>query len=100
MKKKSFSLNGIAKSINNVRIHAIHPVESEGYSSEIMQTSNHAAMQTSVAVGDTAISINPNYYRPNEVACPFGNLLIGDSTKAKKELGWEARQTKWRVNKN
>ena len=35
-------------------------------------------------VGKEVVSINPNYYRPTEV-----DLLIGDSSKAKKELGWE-----------
>ena len=35
--------------------------------------------------GKTIIKINPEFYRPAEV-----ELLIGDATKAKKELGWEA----------
>ena len=30
--------------------------------------------------------MNPKFYRPAEV-----DLLIGDPSKAKKELGWEAR---------
>lgn len=33
--------------------------------------------------GQTIIEINPKYFRPAEV-----DLLIGDITKAKKELGW------------
>ncbi len=32
------------------------------------------------------VAIDPNYYRPTEV-----ELLIGDSSKAKKLLGWEAK---------
>ena len=32
------------------------------------------------------IRIDPKYYRPTEVDC-----LIGDSKKAKKILGWEAK---------
>ena len=32
----------------------------------------------------TIISVNPKYYRPTEV-----ETLLGDSTKAKEELGWE-----------
>jgi len=32
------------------------------------------------------ISIDPNYYRPTEV-----DMLIGDPSKAKKELGWKAK---------
>jgi GDPmannose 4,6-dehydratase len=36
--------------------------------------------------GKTAVTINPRYYRPTEV-----ELLIGDSTKAKEELGWKPK---------
>jgi GDPmannose 4,6-dehydratase len=40
--------------------------------------------------GDTVVTINASYFRPTEV-----DLLIGDASKAKKELGWEAA-TKFR----
>ena len=33
--------------------------------------------------GTIRVKINPKYYRPCEV-----DLLLGDSTKAQKELGW------------
>ncbi len=33
--------------------------------------------------GKTLIEVDPNYYRPTEV-----DLLVGDATKAKNELGW------------
>ena len=36
--------------------------------------------------GQTVIKIDPNYYRPTEV-----DLLIGDSSKARKNLGWTPR---------
>lgn len=36
------------------------------------------------ATGKTIIRVNPAYYRPAEV-----DLLIGDASKAKAELGWE-----------
>lgn len=35
--------------------------------------------------GDVLIEVSPNYYRPTEV-----NILIGDSAKAARELGWRA----------
>ena len=35
---------------------------------------------------DCFVEINPDFYRPAEV-----NLLLGDSTKARKELGWEPK---------
>jgi len=38
------------------------------------------------ATGDVVIEIDPRYYRPTEV-----ELLIGDPTKAKEKLGWEAK---------
>ncbi len=36
--------------------------------------------------GAIVVDIDPNYYRPTEV-----DLLIGDPTKAKKVLGWQAK---------
>ena len=38
--------------------------------------------------GKTLIKVNPKYFRPAEV-----DLLIGDYSKAKKELGWEPKTT-------
>jgi len=38
--------------------------------------------------GKTIISIDPKYFRPAEV-----DLLIGDSTKALNDLGWESKMT-------
>ncbi|HEX7046422.1 MAG TPA: GDP-mannose 4,6-dehydratase [Gammaproteobacteria bacterium] len=40
------------------------------------------------ASGKTIVRINPKFYRPAEV-----DLLIGDPSKAKKYLGWEAKTT-------
>lgn len=38
--------------------------------------------------GDVIVKINPQFYRPAEV-----DLLVGDASKAKTELGWEATTT-------
>ncbi len=38
--------------------------------------------------GKKLVAINPKFYRPAEV-----ELLIGNSEKAKKELGWEPKTT-------
>lgn len=38
--------------------------------------------------GKTIVQINPQFYRPAEV-----ELLIGDASKAKEKLGWEAKTT-------
>jgi len=41
-----------------------------------------------VATGKILVSVNPKFYRPSEV-----ELLIGDASKAKKYLGWQAKTT-------
>ncbi|HEX8060204.1 MAG TPA: GDP-mannose 4,6-dehydratase [Cyclobacteriaceae bacterium] len=41
---------------------------------------------TKVKVGDVIVKIDPKYFRPTEV-----ELLIGDPTKAKKELNWKLK---------
>lgn len=38
------------------------------------------------SIGDIIVEVSPRYYRPTEV-----ELLIGDPTKAKNILGWEAK---------
>ena len=40
------------------------------------------------ASGRTLVRVNPKFYRPAEV-----ELLIGDASKAKRELGWTAETT-------
>lgn len=41
---------------------------------------------TRLKKSDVLVRVNPNYYRPTEV-----DLLIGDSSKAEKLLGWKAK---------
>lgn len=41
-----------------------------------------------VPVGTRVVAVDPAYFRPTEV-----ELLIGDPTKAKQQLGWEPRYT-------
>ena len=40
------------------------------------------------ATGKVLVEIDPEYFRPTEV-----DLLIGDPSKAKEKLGWEASTT-------
>ena len=39
-----------------------------------------------VSVGDVVVEVDPRYFRPTEV-----DLLLGDASKAKKQLGWEPK---------
>jgi GDPmannose 4,6-dehydratase len=39
-------------------------------------------------IGKTVVAVDPRYFRPAEV-----DLLIGDATKAKTKLGWQATHT-------
>lgn len=41
-------------------------------------------LETTVKLGQTIVKVDPNYYRPTEV-----DLLIGDASKAKVQLGWQ-----------
>jgi GDPmannose 4,6-dehydratase len=41
-----------------------------------------------VPIGKTVVTIDPVYFRPTEV-----DLLIGDATKAQKQLGWQPEYT-------
>ncbi|MCX6707122.1 MAG: GDP-mannose 4,6-dehydratase, partial [Candidatus Woesearchaeota archaeon] len=39
-----------------------------------------------VDTGEIVVKIDPSYYRPAEV-----DVLLGDSSKARKELGWKPK---------
>jgi len=77
---KAENETGIVKSIDRDKFH------------EIMQSFNHSIFDTdellnsySLLLNSGIISVDPNYYRPTEV-----DLLIGDPSKAKQKLGWDA----------
>lgn len=46
---------------------------------------NFEFVNSNLQVGDIVVAIDPGYYRPTEV-----DLLIGDPSKAREVLGWEA----------
>jgi len=41
-----------------------------------------------ILVGQVVVRVDPTYFRPTEV-----DLLVGDSSKARKELGWKPKYT-------
>jgi len=49
---------------------------------------NDSNSSNGLKVGDVVVEVDPSYYRPTEV-----DLLIGDASKAKEELGWEPKTT-------
>ena len=55
-------------------------VEETGFVSKVTNA------ETKVKVGDVVVKIDPKYFRPTEV-----ELLIGDPSKAKRELKWELK---------
>jgi GDPmannose 4,6-dehydratase len=55
-------------------------INEEGIVTEVINT------EAKVKVGDVVMKIDPKYFRPTEV-----ELLIGDPSKAKKELKWELK---------
>tara|TARA_B100000242_G_scaffold294302_1_gene276189 strand:+ start:2622 stop:3728 length:1107 start_codon:yes stop_codon:yes gene_type:complete len=55
----------------------------EGYVKKIS-----SEISTPLKSGDTIIKVDPRYFRPAEV-----NSLLGDSSKAKKDLGWKPEIT-------
>jgi GDPmannose 4,6-dehydratase len=46
------------------------------------------SLATVPRVGDVVVEVDPGYFRPTEV-----DILIGDSSKAEKLLGWKAKTT-------
>lgn len=55
-------------------------IKEEGIVTKVINT------EAKVKVGDVVMKIDPKYFRPTEV-----ELLIGDPSKAKKELKWELK---------
>ena len=52
----------------------------EGYIASMKEPYSH------LQIGKVLLSVDENYFRPTEV-----DLLIGDASKARKELGWEPK---------
>ena len=60
--------------------------EGEGTAERGVVAAVAAGAQTSLAVGEVVVRVDPRYYRPAEVA-----TLLGDPAKAAGELGWAPR---------
>ncbi len=51
----------------------------------IFKNHTQSSMNPKALIGKELVAVDPKYFRPTEV-----DLLIGDPTKAKEKLGWEA----------
>jgi GDPmannose 4,6-dehydratase len=59
-----------------------------------LEWSGHAENEQAIDLksGKIAVKVNPKFYRPAEV-----DLLLGDATKAKNKLGWQAKTKIWQL---
>lgn len=78
---------GIVKTVNSEKLienssEESLRVTSNGLHSTLSLITDHPSLN----IGDVVIEVSPNYYRPTEV-----DILIGDASKAKEKLGWEAK---------
>ena len=63
--------------------------EGEGANERAVVAAVHdAAKAPALKPGDVVVRVDPRYFRPAEV-----ETLLGDPTKAKRQLGWEPRIT-------
>ncbi|MBI5141227.1 MAG: GDP-mannose 4,6-dehydratase [Nitrospirae bacterium] len=63
-------------------------VGEKGVVSEIRLNETADGLDMPLRVGDVVVEIDPKYFRPTEV-----ETLLGDPSKAKEKLGWEAKIT-------
>lgn len=69
----ALSEKGVVASIDKPAAYSLQPTAYSGGASQ-------------PKVGDVIVEIDPRYFRPTEV-----EFLLGDSTKAKRNLGWEPK---------
>jgi GDPmannose 4,6-dehydratase len=55
---------------------------------KIRKSKYYSLVSKNLKENDTIIKVDPKYFRPTEV-----DLLVGDPSKAKAKLGWEAKTT-------
>lgn len=81
---KAFSLVGVSVIFRGEGIDEVGYVAQ--INQDIYRKNVNEEFSAKLKVGDVVLRIDPQYFRPTEV-----DLLLGDPTKAKKNLGWEPR---------
>ncbi len=63
-------------------------VDEVGIAAEVSGEERYRDLRQHVKPGDVLVRVDPRYFRPTEV-----DLLVGDASKARQELGWEPEYT-------
>ncbi len=63
-------------------------VDEVGIAAEVSADARYRDLREHVKPGDVLVRVDPRYFRPTEV-----DLLVGDASKARRELGWEPEYT-------
>ncbi len=58
--------------------------EEIGIAAEVSDSAQYRDLREHVKPGDVLVRVDPRYFRPTEV-----DLLVGDASKARRELGWQ-----------
>jgi len=62
--------------------------DEKGIAAQVSKDEKYRDLQKHIKPGQVLVRVDPRYFRPTEV-----ELLIGDASKARKELGWEPQYT-------
>jgi len=62
--------------------------DEKGIAAQVSKDEKYHDLQKHIKPGQVLVRVDPRYFRPTEV-----ELLIGDASKARKELGWEPQYT-------
>ncbi|WPR77520.1 GDP-mannose 4,6-dehydratase [Algoriphagus sp. NG3] len=76
-----FKIRWEGEGVNEVGI--LDSVDEQKYNAATGQLSNLSTLPLSKLLGQVLVKVDPTYFRPTEV-----DLLLGDPTKSKTQLGW------------
>jgi len=73
----------VRMAFNEIGVELVFEGENENEVAKVVACNNPSYQ---LEIGKTVVSVDPEYYRPTEV-----DLLIGDPTKSKTQLGWQPK---------